>query len=435
MRNLFFTVFITLAASQVHVAAQTIDSIGKSTPAKSNMDSIVKKPYKSAMQPGKVDITLKANAVSIDYNLIVWTPVVKAGIGYIDLPGKKYAQYGGFFLRPLQPLAFKGKDKGELIIGFNYAKYKDTATNAKPVLNSFNWDLQAEYRFKFGLCLGGGVVKSSFFESPTGALRNNDYFFKASYRGGFAKEWKYNITGLVERFNKKIRGGAYAAIYGPYGSLSGGYDFESYRVSLGLMAKKDRKYFKPAAEVLFIDKTIGFNRMAPRIVWFNGTLKFTNGFLSNESRLGRSMGPTGLEYGNPLSFLTPINDGNPIFNPINNPGAPIWNRALNTWELGGLLNARLLHFRLPNKSLWGMAEVTFFPFQFMKKRIYFLENVFVGSNYAYYVKVPAGQNAIKSFTVETGFTHRVKSLGINLEVEYNINNKNATFNAGIINWF
>lgn len=407
--------------------AQNKDSVNVSD---ISTDTVKKK---ISIQPGKVDLNFKVNSISIDYNLILWTPVIKGGIGYIDLPGKSFSQYGGFFIRPMQPSSFKGKNKGDLIIGFNYVYYKNAIT--KSSLNGFYWDAQAEYRFKFGFCLGGGVVKSKFFESSAGSERNFDYFFKASYRGKFAKDWKYNITGLVESYNQRIRGGGYAAVYGPYGSISGGYDFESYRVSVGLMAKKDRKFFKPAAEVLFIDKTPGFNKVAPQIIWFNASLKFKDGFLSNDSRLGRSMGPTGLEYGNPLSFFTPINDGNPIFNPLSNPGASIWNRALNTWEIGGLINARIMHFKLPNKSLWGTSELIVFPFQFMKNKKYFLENIFLGSTCNYYLKVPAGQTEIKAFGIESGFTHRVKSLGVNLQVEYNFTTRGTTFNAGIINWF
>lgn len=432
MKTCILLILKSLAIFNVNLGySQNSDSLSKISVI--TKDTTQKK--KIALQPGKVDITLKANKVSIDYNAILWTPVVKLGVGYIDLPGRKYSQYGGFFLRPLQPLAFKGKNKGDLIIGFNYLLEKDTISNAKPYQNSLNWDAQAEYRFKFGFCLGGGVVKNTFFESPAGKQRNYDYFFKASYKGKFAKDWKYNITAIVESFNQKVKGGGYLAVYGPYGSISGGYDFESYRISVGLMAKKDRRYFKPAAEVLFIDKTIGLNKTAPQIIWVNATLKFKDGFLSNDSRLGRSMGPTGLEFSNPLSFLTPINDGNPIFNAVSNPGAPIWNRALNTWELGGLINARIFHLKLPNKALWGIAEIDLFPFQFMKNRKYFLENIFVGVNYNYYVKVPAGQTKISAFSVGGGFTHRVKSLGINLQVEYNTFNRNTTFNAGIINWF
>ena len=397
-----------------------------------NKDTLAKLKY---LKPGKIDINININSNSNDYNFIYWTPLTKFGIGFIDLPNNSYAQYGGIYINPLLLINNDTKkNTGDLIVGYNYTYYKDAIS--KQNLNGLYWDLQGEYISKIGIGVGAGCIKEKFFESPAGFERNYDYFIKLSYKGKIHKEWKYKIYAMLETFNHKIKGGAFIAFYGPYGSISGGYDYESYRVSLGLISKKDKKYFKPAAEIIYIDKGVGMNTTSPQIIWVSGSLKYKQGgFLSNESRLGRTMGSAGIEYYNPLSVLTPLNDGNPLFNVYKNPGIAIWNRALNTWELGDLINFRLLHFTLPNKSVWGNANVILFPFQYMKKRKYFLENVFVGSAYYYYKKAPVGQKEINNFSIQCGFSHKVKTFGVNLQLEYNINIKTISLNTGFIHYF
>lgn len=395
-------------------------------------DTLLKIKY---LKPGKIDININVNSNSNDYNFMYWTPLTKFGIGFIDLPNNSYAQYGGIYINPL--LLIKNtarKNSGDLILGYNYTYYKDAISNLN--LDGLYWDLQGEYNSKIGLGVGAGCIKEKFFESPSGYSRNYDYFTKVSYKGKIHNEWKYKVYAMLQTFNHNIKGGAFIAFYGPHGSISGGYDYESFRVSLGLISKKDKKYFKPAAEIIYIDKKIGINTIAPQIFFISGSLKYKQGgFLSNESRLGRTMGSAGMEYYNPLSVLTPINDGNPLFNIYKNPGVAIWNRQLNTWELGDLINFRLLHFILPNKSHWGNANVVFFPFQYMKNRKYFLENIFLGSTYYYYKKVPMGQNEINNFSIACGFAHKVKTFSVNLQLEYNINIKNVSFNTGFIHYF
>jgi hypothetical protein len=246
----------------------------------------------------------------------LWTPIVKGGFGFIDVPdqtGTAYSTYGGFFVRPLQHLKNNGNDKGELLLAYNYAYHRMTAATAPRDFNGYYWETQGEYRFKFGLCLGGGMADGEQFESPAGPPRNNDFFSKLSYRGKFGEGWNYTITAQAQQVSDKVWAGGYLAVYGKPGSLAGGYDGESWRVSVGYVGKISDKLIVPAAEVLYIDKSIGDNTTAPKTIWFNGTLKFKGGFLSNDGRLGRVMGPTGLEYGNPLPYLVPINDGNPIF--------------------------------------------------------------------------------------------------------------------------
>jgi len=88
------------------------------------------------------------------------------------------------------------------------------------------------------------------------------------------------------------------------------------------------------------------DRPGPKVLFANATLGFTGGFLSHPARLGRAMGPAGLEFGNPLGYLTPT-----------------WNRRLDTWEMGGIADFRISGTETPA----GLRTVTFealvFPFQ------------------------------------------------------------------------
>ena len=170
--------------------------------------------------------------------------------------------------------------------------------------------------------------------------------------------WKYTVTAQLQEVDGNYSPGGFLALYNGRYLVQGGYDGEIWRTAASYIHPKKNDKIRPALEVLYIDKSIGDNEVAPTILWINGTMNFKGGFLSNGGTLGRAMGPTGLEYGNPLPYLIPLNDGNPYF-----PGSPaIWNRALNVWELGGLLNYRLFHLNLPNDSKWGRVEGVIFHF-------------------------------------------------------------------------
>ncbi len=377
-------------------------------------------PSKPRFSPGKLDMLTRYSKASTDLNLIYWTPFIKAGGGIIFRENGN-SNYGGFFIRPTQFLP----TSHEFIFGANYI-----SNNSKT-----DFDLQAEFRHKSGFCAGGGYIKSSFFESPAGAPRDNNYFAKASYRNKI-KSWKYILTGLWQEFGKKETSGGfskkqfpggYAAFYSNTLGFNAGYEGESWRVSVNyVQQEKQGRRIRSAVEALYIDKTTG-NNTGPKILWVNGTLKFSGGFLSKDGWLGRSMGATGLEFGNPLSYIVPINDGSSLF-----PGSPaIWNRALNTWELGGMVDFRLFHLDLPNKAKWGMADLVIYPLQFDKKESV-VENIFVGTSFFYNTNLPSNQADITNIIPMIGYRYKYKKLNTCLQGQYNTTTEDISATLGII---
>ena len=73
------------------------------------------------------------------------------------------------------------------------------------------------------------------------------------------------------------------------------------------------------------------------------------------------MGPTGIEFGNPLGFLKST-----------------FNRRLNVWELGGIANFRLVRLDL-NGSSTEALEATLFPWQIFKSDGSFVSQFFIGA--------------------------------------------------------
>ena len=63
-------------------------------------------------------------------------------------------------------------------------------------------------------------------------------------------------------------------------------------------------------------------------------------------RLGRAMGPQGLEFGNPLGFLSPS-----------------FNRLPDAWEIGDVVDFRVIVNHPPNGNNTANYEALVFPFQ------------------------------------------------------------------------
>jgi hypothetical protein len=141
-----------------------------------------------------------------------------------------------------------------------------------------------------------------------------------------------------------------------------GTDGEQWRVTGAFIAPDRKQLFRPTVEVLYVDNSIGqFN--GPRSIFANATLKYEGGFLSHPARLGRAMGPQGLEFGNPLGFLFPT-----------------WNRRLEVWEMGSLGDFRAERIRFPNHTTQERYEALLFPFQFDQSPS-ILDHLFAGAAY------------------------------------------------------
>jgi len=133
---------------------------------------------------------------------------------------------------------------------------------------------------------------------------------------------KFLTDFLVTDFDSETYVGGYGALYGDLGLLSGGYDGEQYRMTAAFVAPELAPNIRPALEAIWADHSIG-EFAGPRVLFVNGTLGFSGGFLGNPARLGRAMGPTGIQYSNPIGFLDPS-----------------WNRRFDVWEIGDLANVR-----------------------------------------------------------------------------------------------
>jgi len=273
--------------------------------------------------PGKLDFHFTQADAVIEYNLIAWTPVFKGGAGLLDIHDGENTEYAGGFLRPFAA----NPELGELILGSHYV---DTDLGN-------DYEFQGEYRLPGGLGAGGGYVRRNAGPETR--------FAKVTYRNKW-EEWNYILAAQLQEVADETDPGGYVALYNEQAMVAGGIDGEQWRADVGYVWPPSEGLLRPAAEVLYVDNRIGALD-GPRFLFVNGTLKFKGGFLSHPARLGRAMGPQGLEYGNPLGFLQPT-----------------WNRCLDVWELGSLLNVRFERRDFPDGTVSEKYQGVVFPFQF-----------------------------------------------------------------------
>lgn len=339
------------------------------------------------MQTGKTDSHYRYTNNTKEYNLIWWSPIFKGGVGIIDFDDKGKTKYIGGFLRPL----LLWPNWGELITGF-----QSTDVNGNGA-----YEFQGEYRLPLGLGLGGGFVERNGTGSDT-------LFGKVSYRNKW-REWNYILGLQGQKIADESSPGGYIALYNKQVMLTFGQDGEQWRTTLGYVTQDRQVLLRPAFEVLWVDNTIG-NLDGPQFLFVNATLKFYGGFLSHPARLGRAMGPTGLEFGNPLGFLLPT-----------------WNRRLNLEEIGGLVNFRLVRLELPNTTTTGQTEVLVFPFQFDSQRN-MLDSLFFGG---FYADKPLGNSP----GILGGFLGKVGFLQVSLQLNYDLETGQTDVVIGVIDKF
>jgi len=340
------------------------------------------------LHPGKADFLVQKNVESREYNFIWWTPLLKWGAGLIDIEDTDDdTKYLGAFVRPLLPWP----GFGELIIGFQGLDRSSGQDH----------ELQAEYRSTFGFGVGGGFVER-------GSNNPDVLFGKVFFRGNLT-EWNYILTAQEMEFAKRSFLGGYVALFDKQTMLTLGSDGEQWRTCFGYVHPSSDAKLRPAFEILWVDNTIG-NVSGPQFLFVNLTLGFTGGFLSHPARLGRAMGPTGLEFGNPLAFLVPT-----------------WNRQLKLWELGGMTNFRAQLLELPNGNQTGKYELNFFPFQIIDTGN-MLESLFIGG---FYSQAQVGNSP----GLLGGFIGNLSFLQVSLAAEYELEPKETIVILGIIDWF
>jgi hypothetical protein len=340
------------------------------------------------LKPGKLDYLYRAGEDFQSHNAFLWSPIFKGGAGNIALEeGAPDTNYAGAYARPLQ----FAPALGELIIGA-----LGTETDGRE-----DYEVQAEYRFPFGLGLGGGTVRRE--DSPLDVR-----FAKATWRQPW-KSWSFLFELQAQEVDDEVSPGGYAAVNNDVAMAVYGNDGEQWRACLGLIAPDSCLALRPAGEVLYVDNDIG-DVDGPKVWFVNATLGFEGGFLSHPARLGRAMGPQGLEFGNPLGFLQPT-----------------WNRRHDPWELGRLADFRLERIELPNRRVVERYEGLVFPFA-LDRATNLLDDLFVGGSF---IRRPDERTP----GVLAGFSGKVLFLDASLEVEYEIETRQSSLVLGIIDWF
>jgi hypothetical protein len=339
------------------------------------------------VKPGKVDFLYRGTEHGNEYNAFLWTPSFKGGGGFLNPRHQDSTTYLGGFARPLAVWP----ERGDLILGVNAvedARRRDT-------------DVQGEYRFPFGLGFGGGHVEAS-------RAGNDITFGKTTWRSKVA-QWNFILEMQGQDVGGSASPGGYAAVYNPQVMGVFGHDGEQWRATLGWVTPTNHTMFRPVMEVLYVDNSIG-HFDGPRVIFANASLNYRGGFLSHPARLGRAMGPQGLEFGNPLGFLTPT-----------------WNRRLDTWELGGLMNLRFEHIWRPDRTITERYEGLVFPFQFFDGGD-ILNPLFAGGAYS----SSAAQN---SPSVLGGWSGKLAFVNFSVGVEYLFRPSETSVVVGVVDWF
>lgn len=339
------------------------------------------------LRSGKLDFLFRGLRNEEQYNAFAWTPVFKGGAGYLDPQDRTSTTYWGGYLRPLAGWP----EKGDLLL----------AAQGVDGVNRRDVEGQAEYRLPFGLGAGGGIVKAT----QTG---NDISFGKLTWRNQW-RGWSYILEGQGQSVEGEVSPGGYVALYNPIVMGVAGSDGEQWRVTGGYVAPTNRTSLRPAAEALYVDNSIG-EFEGPQSLFVNGTLRLQGGFLTHPARLGRAMGPQGLEFGNPLGFLFPT-----------------WNRRLETWEMGGLLDVRYERLWFPNRTTQERVDGLLYPFQFTGTRG-LLDYLFAGASYT-------RTTAVETPGVLAGFFGRFAFLNLTVGVEHQFDPNRTIVVVGVIDTF
>lgn len=327
---------------------------------------------------------------SFQVNSLIWSPVIKGGHGIISsTTGNKDINYYGGFIRPLLT---HQKEWGELILGAQ-------AINQG---NKNQLEVQGEYRLPFGLGFGGGFVDREF--------NGQDIkFAKISFRHQW-QDIQYILETQWQHYQNKDYSGGYIAVYNKQLMASWGSDGEQWRSTLGYVAPDEgADKFRPAFEAFYVDNSIGTVN-GTKDLMLTGSLGFRKGFLGHESRLGRAMGPTGVEFSNPLGYLNPN-----------------FNRRLTVWEVGDFANFRFIHKTLSNGLREETLETAIYPVQFFDYDSLF-SALFVGIGTT---SPNPGQDGVSALF---GYHKRIGNFESSARVQHDFDRNDTTLFISFIHW-
>lgn len=326
-------------------------------------------------KPGKVDLRLARTDDSERFNLIWWSPIIKAGVGAVDVDGSE-TWYGGGYVRG--SMDSRGT---ELIAGGGVVDHDDVRDT----------ELQAELRVPGGIGIGAGGV-------DRGGGAPDVTFAKVVHRGR-SGSWRTVLTFQLQEVGGETSPGGYVGLWEDRFMVVAGHDGEQRRVTLaGMAPPSEGSRWRPVIEGIWVDQEIG-DLPGPEVLFINGTLGFHRGFLSHAARLGRAMGPTGVEYANPLGFLW---------------GNGPWNRRLDPWELGRLGNFRLFRVEQPNGVTSAAWEALVFPLQ-LAGRTHPLDGVFLGGTYRTLTGTEDDPGILAGYVGKVDFLLLTASLEVGLE--------------------
>jgi hypothetical protein len=327
---------------------------------------------------------------SFQVNSILWTPVIKGGHGIIvSKTGAKDINYYGGFVRPL----LSHPEWGDLILG------------AQSVVqgNKNQVEVQGEYRLPFGLGFGGGFVDRE-------ASSQDVKFAKLSFRNQW-QDIHYILSTQWQRYQNQDYAGGYIALYNKSLMATWGSDGEQWRSTFGYIAPdQGEDKLRPAFEVFYVDNSIG-KVDGSKDLMVTGSLGFRKGFLGHESRLGRAMGPTGVEFSNPLGYLTPN-----------------FNRRQTAWEIGDFANFRFIHKNLANGTREQTLETAIYPLQFLLGHEHLLSALFVGVGHT---SPTVGKDGVSGLF---GYHKRIGNFESSARVQHDFDRNDTSLFVSIIHW-
>ena len=340
---------------------------------------------------GKLDAFYdRQNNGSFQVNSILWTPVVKGGHGIIvSETGAKDINYYGGFVRPL----LTHPEWGDLILGAQDVIQGDKNQT----------EMQGEYRLPFGLGIGGGFVDRE-------ANSQDVKFAKISFRNKW-QDVNYILSTQWQRYQNQDYAGGYVALYNQSLMVSWGNDGEQWRSTLAYMASdRGEKNLRPAFELFYVDNSIG-NVYGSKDLIVTGSLGFRKGFLGNESRLGRAMGPTGVEFSNPQGYLSPN-----------------FTRRQTVWEVGDFASFRFTHKTLPNGNREETLETAIYPLQFLLGNDNLLSALFVGVGNT---SPNPGQDGVSGLF---GYHKLIGNFESSARVQHDFNRNDTALFVSVIQW-
>jgi len=270
---------------------------------------------------GVLDLRQRVASQVWQTNAVLWSAPAVGAVGMTD-DGDQHVSYGGLYLSPTALLPDR---VGQWVAGASAIKTGD----------GWNHEVQTEYRCPWGFGVGGG-----YLDPPAGRLSR---FGKVSFDHTFGPV-RVVAAALAHDAQGTLFPGGYGSLIWEHLMGSFGHDGEQWQATLGFVAPEWSARFQPAVEVFFIDATPG-EQAGTRFLFINGTLVFEHPFLSHAVRLGRALLPHGMQMANPLGYLSAT-----------------WNRAPEVWELGRLLNFRVMWEQAPDESVHALYAGDVYPF-------------------------------------------------------------------------